>query len=368
MKKIIFLLLITAFVACNNGNNNHAVIVTDPTPAPPVVTPPPDPPTNNPVKIALKTDAGMNFFDGSVIWTWKTGATVRAASGVYAYNSLLYQLNNYGETVKTVALTVQPSFMTVSDPDIDNADMWAVENITPDQALNMGGMYKYYTRIYHNNIEYPAEGSLFVQQYKTDKMAMINSDVFIHGAGTWYYVNGSINNVRVVLPGFIIYNMDSNHNTAYINGIAVSWLRNFFFSASEWLKSGSTWYSQNGYSFNGMTLTEDGLAMSNLRTKQNIIIAAGSHVENGEEILYFIDCSTGWIIRYVPSTNQYIQTVQLYNGDGLNSTGAYYKPMLKPIIIENCLYFIFESNAYRYDFSTGLTGNFSTGVSEVMPY
>jgi hypothetical protein len=60
--------------------------------------------------------------------------------------------------------------------------------------------------------------------------------------------------------------------------------------------------------------------------------------------------------------------VRLYTGDGTTEEGLYYKPILKPVIVGDCLYFIFDAMVYKYDFVTGLTSLFTSGVSEVIPY
>jgi hypothetical protein len=104
------------------------------------------------------------------------------------------------------------------------------------------------------------------------------------------------------------------------------------------------------------------------RSYGNVVITAGTHYENGEDVLYFIQCATGHVIRYVPSVNQYTEFVRLYTGDGQTETGLFYKALLKPVIIDDGLFFIFDATTFRYDFTTGLASPFATGISEVMEY
>ena len=57
--------------------------------------------------------------------------------------------------------------------------------------------------------------------------------------------------------------------------------------------------------------------------------------------------------------------VRLYSGTGERDYGNALKTMLKPIIIDGVLYYIFDAQVYKYDFESGMNLFFMTGVSEV---
>lgn len=355
---LILLIALSFFVAC--GDDSPArVIVTDP--APPV-EPGPEPPDNEPVQIAAYTDTSLKFYDGASLWTWKDGKTCRAESGIYSSGNVLCFLDAYGDVDTSRALVVEPDAVA-----LDGADTWIIENIDPETAYSMGALYKDYTRVYKNAVEI---GHWYDRQYKSDRLVIHNGDAFARSTvGAWYHLNGTKTGVRIAIPdGFAIWNYNGTAKTATIDGTAVSWTLNFFNGAAYWLNAGTTWYSQNGYSWNGAALVESGLVMSELRSVQNVIISAGSRYENSEDVLYWLNCATGWVIRHVPSTNQRTDHVRLYTGDGTTETGLYYKELVKPVIAGNHLYFIFDAQVYRYNFVTGLTALFTSGVSEIFQY
>lgn len=378
-RKTFFWILLICIVAlffifaCNGdgGGDSPTVIVTDDTPAPPVIPDPPPPdPDNEPVQAVLYTGTALNFFDGSVIWTWKTDATAKAETAVYSAANILYELDQYGQDVATHNLITTPDYIA-----LDETDKWIVYNVPPCEAQAGGAMFKDYTKIYLNGSEYGAWGS---RQYKTDRIVIINGDVYIRSEiGTRYHVNGDKTDVRIIVrDGFACYNYDSGARTATIDGIGVSWSTNFMNAARHWLGSGGVWYSQNGYTWDGATLDENGSVLTDWRTapyltgytEAPVIIAAGINFENSETVLYFIECNSGWVIRYVPSTDTQTLCVRLYTGDGARTTGLYYQELLNPCCACGYLYFLFDANYYRYNFSTGLTGHFASGIPEVREY
>jgi hypothetical protein len=356
----IILLSILMFLGCAGGNSQPAIITTQT-----MITPVDPDPENDIITTGLWTSESLKFYDGENIFTWKSEYTARADSHIYAAGNILYYLNDYGQTITTRNLVIAPNYIT-----LNGTDIWTVENIAPADAYAMGAMYKDYTRVYLNANEF---GDWHTRQYKADAIYNINGEIIIHApyyCGTWGYehLNGSLANIKTVTSDFIIYDYNSTSRTAKINGISVSWSTNFFNAATQWLKSGDKWYSSNGYTWNGLTLVENGSALWDFRSLSNVIISAGTCHENSEDVLYFIQCATGYIIKYIPSTNQYTQSIRLYTGDGQTEIGTYYKQLLKPVIIGDDLYFIFDAQMYKYSFTTGLNAYFTNGVSMVIKF
>lgn len=351
---LILIIALSFALACGDDSTTR-VIVTDP--SGPVPEEPIPPAENEAVQLALTTSTSIKFYDGKTIWTWKTGNVRRAGSGAYSSENILYMLNEFGQTVSSKALVAVPDTIT-----LDGSDVWITENIDPETAYAAGALYKDYTRVYKNSAEV---GTWYDRQYKTECITVLDGNAWGRtDAGTWKHLNG-VKSVRMVVPDdFAITDYNSTTKTALINGIPVSWTLNFFNGANYWLNG----YSQNGYRWDGSNLTETGLVMAELRAVQNIIISAGTRFENGEDVLYWINCATGWVIRHVPSTNQSTDHVRLYTGDGTTEEGLYYKPILKPVIVGDNLYFQFDAQFYRYNFVTGLTAHFTSGVSEIIEY
>jgi hypothetical protein len=381
MKRLTILLIAIAILSVAACSNEGDVDVTDPTP-PPVVQPDP-PPEAGPVVLALKSGDHLRLFDGTNVWVWQYGDVKRARNRVYSSDTVLYALDDMGSTYSSKNIVTVPDKIGITDApvsgmsmfsamsttiDLSETETWIVEDITPEEAQGLGMPYQAYTKVYHNADEY---GTWQDRDWYAEKLVTLDQDVYARiGTGAWYHVNGTRDNVRVVVEdGFAVYSYDSTNREAVIDGVSVSWSTNFFNGANEWQLSGGVWYSQNGYSWDGVTLTEDNLCMSDFRDVQNLIIAAGTRYENGEDVLYWINCATGYVIRHVPSADGCIEYVRLYIGDGETLTGMYYKEILKPVIADDYLYFIYDDNqTYRYSFITGLVGVFASGVEEIWTY
>jgi hypothetical protein len=396
MKTIIRILLII-FLSFNfycggsdtdTNNDDNTVIITNPDVDNPVEVVGPTPPAEfGTVKIALYTSESIKFYDGNTIWEWKTGNIKKATNRIYTSGNVIYKLDERGETIASRNLIIEPDAIAINpeyitsrgeiqeEINLGESDIWIIEHILPQEAYDLGALYKDYTKIYLNSVE---QGNWFDNQYFCEKIVVLNNDIWGQiTTGAWKHLNGSKTNIRIVVEnGFAIWDYNSSAHTAIIDNIAVSWTTNFLNGANHWLKSGNTWYSQNGYTWDGTTLVEDGSTMLNWRMRPYdtgysegvVIIPAGTRYENGEDVLYWIECNSGHVIRYVPSVDQYQLSIRLYTGDGYRSTGLALQQTLSPVIADDYLYFIYDANTYRYSFITGLTSHFTEGVSEVWEF
>ncbi len=356
--------------------------------------PPPSEPDKQPIRLAIVTGNALKFYDGAQAWTWKTGNIKKAASGIYAAENVLYKLNDTGTTDTSRHLVTVPDqislkiaaprasvFRTLSEPiSIGEAETWIVENVSPDEAGAAGALFKDYTRIYCNTVEY---GNWMERQWVADKLIVHKDNIYARlNTGAWKHINGNRQNIRIVVDdGFAVWDMDTTNRTALIDGKSVAWSFNFFNAADYWLKSGNVWYSQNGYAWDDTTLTETGLIMETWRKKpadgkpfptgyyeMPLLISAGTRFENGEDVLYWVECNSGSVVRQVVSTNQMTLILKLYAGLGDRITGIAYHKMLKPVIVDDGLYYIIDMQCYKYDFISGLVAPFMGNVSEIMPF
>ncbi len=346
------------------------------TPVPEVVDPDPGV-TTGMVQAVFFTPEGAKFYDGEQMWLWRDGASEKAAPSIYANANVLYKLDEYGAISQGRNLVTQPNFIRIEKgqgAEFDlNGDVWIVETV-PRSEVEAAIMPKLnYTRVYFNAVEH---GDWRTRDYLVDGVAVIGSDIFICKPGTgWAHLNGSKNKITCVVPdgeaaGFVMWGADYNTRKMYFNDIQVNFGSNFQVGATEWLLgSDGIWYSKNGYTWDGLTCSlADAAAMWEYRTVQNMIIAAGVRFENGENVMYWIQCATGWVIRFVPSINQARETVRLFEGSGDVEAGALRKKYLKPAIIGDYLYFNVDDNMYRYDFETGLNSFFGSDIDEVVEY
>lgn len=369
---------IVAIMGCSGDGSNEAIVTGDDTP---VVVDPDDP--HGPVVASAVTAQGIKFYDGESLWLWRPGDGMKADSRVYSNAETLYALDEYGNTTSTLALATAPDRVRIilgsaapgmamkaasTEIPLADAETWVVETISAEEAYALGKLYKPYTRIWRDLDEYGVWGE---RDFETDELTVHDGNIYARTTpgGAWYHINGDRTRIHTVIGGgFVAHDFDSAARTATIEGVAVAWSFNFFNAAKQWQYSGGKWYSLNGYTWDGTTLVENGSKMWDFRTLSNVVTAAGTRVENGETVLYWVRCDTGHVIRFVPSANQYIEFIRLYTGDGTSETGVYYKSTLKPIVIDDGLYFIFDADTFRYDFVSGLTSPFASGVSEVMEY
>ena len=356
MKKITwFLILASLFlVSCSAGSHSSpstTVITTDPPIDPPVITPPVTglPTTSGYIKIAFYDGSAVKFFDGSAITVWQNGAGISSGFRAIAHDIYNYTMDQIGAVQSEKNITAVPDF-AVSD---SSGNLWTVHNVPTSES----GMLGTYCQIFENGTEY---GMWQTRNYGAVSVEMVNDELFINGTMFgWHDITGTKTNINSVSAGLVVYDYDSNGRTATLNGVSVSWSMNFMDEATDWVKSGSVWYSSNGYTFDGSALRERTTPMKNLVYG----MVAGTHVEGGETVVYFIEASTGWLYRYVPSLNTLTKKTRFYTGDGVYATGGYYASILKPVVASDAVYFCFDDGGiYQYRFDTDHTAYLTAGA------
>jgi hypothetical protein len=365
---LILAVALSFFVACgNDSGSDPQVIITDPSP-PVVVDPDPDPIYGN-IIIAFHVADETRFYNGQDVKVWKTGPAVSAGYRKICHGTVLYGLDQTGITTYEKNIIGVPDYAAA-----DGDNIWLAWRIPPQEALDKGALYKDYLQVYYNATEY---GHWYDRQYLAEDFFLAGSDVMAYGqTGGWRHINGVKTGLRVAIrDGFVVYDFNSTLRTAKIDGVNISWATNFFNGANFWLKSGSTWYSQNGYRWDGVTLTETGCALDDWRAEPYpitleeapVLISAGTRVEAGETCLYWIECNSGWVFRYVPSTNMNTAYVRIYNGDGFRDTGLAMASVLKPVINKDLLFFCFDDGMmYKTDLVLKTTAVLGVGAEWVV--
>lgn len=414
MKKLLLLILLTILISCGGDDDNSNTLnvdsppddttITDTIPPnegddiviidPPILVPPPviiiDPPIDPPVdpgviippvidpiitpetiKLSLSDSNNIIFYDGTNFMSWNTGAVRIAGMRQITFYDILYTLDEYGETVSTDQLIIPPDYIHVV-----GSDTWIIEDISPADALALGAMYRNYTRIWKNNIE---DGLWFMNEWKTEKLIKTFSGdiIAVENTGAYHLVNGTASNIFHADKLFI-YDFDVGTKTATIKYDAVyqvSWLQNYISSARYWIKADGIFYSNNGYTWTPAGLNEQVNKLWDFNsTPYGVIIPngefayvidAGIRFENGENVIYWLECNSGWLFRFVPSINKLEMKYRLYFGDGMRQTGILYSKTIKPVIIENDLYFTDINTVWKLDLDTGNVTSFYGGDYEV---
>lgn len=359
-KVLMAFIFIFLFLNCSGEQekSEKTVVITE-TPEQPEV------PENDIIKISLWTGEKLDFYDGNEIFTWASCVTRRAESQIYSHEDILYFLGEYGETVDVEYLCITPDFISLDSSE----NIWIIKNIDPVESYENGSFPCWHTKVFLNNVEY---GTWQSRDWKTEELVISENNVYTRGlSGGWRCVNNELSDIVIVQENFVVHNFDSTLHTATINETDVSWT-NFFNAARHWLKLDNTWYSQNGYTFDGTTLNEYGSVLTDWRTRPYItgytqgpvLISAGIYLNK----LYYIECNSGWVIEYNPRTNIQQLYLKIYNGDGLRETGLFYQPLLNQVIVENYLYFIYDAQYYRTNLDTKLTSHFVSGISKIYKY
>ena len=360
-EKLFLLLCVAAVVmilflsGCGGSSSSPAVNVTDPvtpvTPVNPVDPVTPVTPIKNNILLVFYDNTTVKFYDGTEITTWKTGQAIPVTGRKIILDGVLNTLDTTGNILSIKTLPVQPSFFITN-----GTDEYIVYNVPPAEAEALGATYNYFTRVYKNGVE---TGTWNLRMYQTTAVAIVNGELLLYAK----YMNGwhgTEANINAVMNGeFLIYNYSQPAHTATINGVSVTWVTNWLDNADEWIKYNSKYYSENGYIWDGATLQENVTVLWSYRS--DVLIAVGCYTISGETGLYFIDCSTGWLLKYNPALNTITNINRLYDGDGTWSMGSDYKTLLHPVISADCIYFQFsDGGIYCYNFSTGLVSMIAT--------
>ena len=362
MKKLIFSILVFSLFCANKPattTTNPVVNVTDPT-APAVTDPvtPVTPPAVIPqqIQIAILTPTDLKLWDGVTLSIWHTGAVKHAGFRQYTFNDILYNLDNMGATVSSLQLACIPDFIQIA-----GSNIWTFSG----------------TQIFFNYTLFANYAFVISDVYKT----MLNDIIYEKNQLSFWDVNNTLININYVSPdGLLIHNFDPIARTATMRttqGYAVSWATNYMNNATQWqVSSTGKWYSQNGYTWDSVSgLTEGTSAMWAFNfypgpvtlpwMEWPTLINIGVRFENGESVFYWLECNSGWIVRYVPSINQVILYSRIYQGDNTRNSGQILANIIKPVIVNNAIYFNLPGSMYKLDMVSGSIVLFYAGNGEV---
>ena len=348
MYRIIIIFLLTLF-ACSGSGGGGTVNVTDPY-IPPVIE------DHDPLELSVKylvfqDGQQIKFFNGSSVYVKQTGTSTYAGERSITVADKLFYMDSAGNISSQFSLNITPDFCAV---DLEG-NVWTGEIIDPVTAESLGVLPANYLKVYKNNVEF---GDWRTRKYLCVSMFLCGSDIIaVSNTGVYYDISGTKTGINSA-SGFVVYDFNATTRTAKIDGIDVSWTTNYFNGAKEW--NGP--YSWNGYKWDGVTLNEYGSCMTMWRVRTNypitlpenaVIISAGSSVFAGETHYFFIECNSGWLFKYIPSSDNLVQVKRLYTGDGYRDTGIYYSKILQPVCSYDSLYFKFyDGGLYRMRFDS----------------
>jgi hypothetical protein len=308
----------------------------------PTTSPSPTPLPNTILGVVYENNK-IHLWDGDHFLEWKTGAATFLGGRKIAIDDYVYQIPATGWPTSIKRLP-----------------------ITPDWATESGGVY-YSVKFTNSNTSVWIDNTETVYSWAaTDVIKMASGQVLLNRTSSGFWSpDGYANFLNPKNGKILVYDYDSSTRTAKIldeSGVpkSVSWATNFFGSARDWLKSGSVWYANNGFTWNGTTLTKDGSAMkawlssstypapANELSESATLAAVGTNWEAGESVLYWLECNSGYIFRYTPSLDKIESAGRLYIGTGTQSYGLNVQKNLNAYFLNEYVYFSLSGTVYRW--------------------
>lgn len=323
------------------------------------------------VILSMIDNGTLKFSDGVETWDVITGeikpAKNQSFSAVLPEGNFIIVFDDSGNLSGWQELTTRPSIAAYKKStarDITSEDeVWILEHISPEDSHEAGALYRDHTRILKNGIE---QGLWYQNEWEPNSIYICSNGLVIaeNMSGSWHNLEGPEDIFKGYDDGIILCNVDTAARTGKFideNGNRdESWNTNFFNNA-KWQKSGVVWYSHNGYTWDFLSgLTEEanslwGWNTGNYPTAGHIPgeyplpIPAGTRIENSEDVTYWIECLSGWLIRHVPSADRIDLERRLFVGDYIRLSGVVISQDINPVIVGDNLYYKFENIVFEYD-------------------
>lgn len=340
----------------DNGDPVPDPVVPDPIPKPIIV----DNNGDSEILLSLLGGGKIYLYDGD-FYELPNTKPVNCGFRCFTDDHAAVYYDASGDILSSIDLIISPDLM-LGD--------WIIEKIDPATAQSLGAKEKDYTRIYYQDIEV---GFWALNEWKaSDLIETLSGEVIaIDSEGAFHPLTSELMSINFA-GDLLIYDFDSGERTATVSDetgdYQVTWSTNYFNISREWLFSSGIWYSWNGYEFDGV-LTENANDLWGWNVgvypvavnESPTLIGAGTI----EDFLYWIECNTGWLIKFNPETNVQEPAFRLYQGDGLRLTGVFYAEDLKPIIIGNFLYFHYSDSIWKIDIEPGIVSLFFGGNGRI---
>jgi hypothetical protein len=366
MKNLILIIAILILTACGGGGSSDAPTVYLPPPPPPITEPEPEPEIK-PHTIIISDGFEVGTSDGEYYYKFADGHAVNARDGFLVVNDILHGIDETGESIISQRLPVAPDAIAIG------ASTWSFETIDPATAYSLGALRKPYTRIWRNGDEY---GMWWNNQYQVvTAVVTASGDIATKDTlGKWRSTTENGLDVKYAgHGGLLIHSQDTVNRRANIRtaegDYRVAHNMNYFFAADQWLESDGVFYSWNGYTWDG-SLSEYATALQDFiqpGANSPVIVAAGTREEHSETVLYWIDCSNGWLYRYTPSIDRLEQVFRLYSGSGDRLDGVNCAKIINPVIAgaggDENLYYDYLGTIYKFNFADGMNTSFAAGVT-----
>lgn len=387
MKKLILLLFIFGlFFGCQIDKNeekpNNPPVIEPPVTEPPIVEPEDD----YVVELALYDGQTLRYWDGTTMHDAYIGHIEHAGHRRISIDNVLYWMNENGQSVQSQWLPVVPDAITTREAGakasvVYEDDVFTLEDIPPEEAYALGALYRHYTRVFVNSVE---EGLWYMNQWEVVDVITTDSGhiIAIDAQKHWHNLTDSKEVYLAYDGGLMFYNMSSQHGyVADASGeYEITWVTNFM-DNNHWQLADGVWYSDRGF-----TWTAEGGVVSNANelycfntydtypdwydapfAQSPFTVPGGVRTEHGEEVTFWIECVTGTLYKHIPSTDQIVVVVEIYEGPMSREGGWAKAQVLEPEIVGNHFYYHEGGSIRRMDFDSGVLSIFST-EQELIPW
>lgn len=315
---------------------------------------PPDETGESGIKLALIANGTLYFYDGT-FQAQENTSPINCGNRCFTASQSQNIYDASGDISQTTELS------NIYDIALDD---WQIVKIDPATAYSLGGQSRNYTDIYYQDFQV---GHWSTNQWECAGLFKTVSGAYIatDSNGNYHPLSETINGINYA-GDILIKDFNAVSRSATIEtdtSVPVSWSTNYFNNAKQWIELDGKWYSWNGYVFDG-ALTEQANALWEWNStpypfevaESPVVLAIGVH-----GLQYWLECNTGWLFTFNPENDVVTRSKRLYTGDGLRTTGLTKSAELKPILIENWLYFHDGGSIYRLDLDSGIAELFFSG-------
>jgi hypothetical protein len=333
----------------------------------PEPTPDPEPePTIQPFTMA-SIGAEIKFTDGQ---NWVISQYEKhAGGGWYMVADELHQIDTVGNVTATVFAPEPGDIVKRTSTGFVICDI-----MTPEEAAALGALPRTYSQFLHYSDD--------AQQWTELKHWSLNrwecTDIVETESGhilaqdtvtAWHDLVGSAAAFTANEGGVLVANYDANTRRAdFITSQGVTagvWATNYMSSAKNWIIHAGKYYSHNGYELTpGTGLAESANALDGFQSapypvdlpngETPTMIPVGSDADLN--VIYWIECNSGWLVELRTATNQVMVDRRLFVGDGMKMSGLAVAKKIRPLFIDNVIYFNHDSSVLYLDLTTGGSG------------
>jgi len=355
---VIIMALIILFGGCQIPEPETEIIylpAVDDTITDPIIPDDPPAPDLGAIKYMTYDGQDVRFIYDTDSIIFKSGKANYVEPGVITVGDILYYLDASGNVLNSYRLPVVPDAIN-----INGGNVWTA---TTDGS----------TSTVYKNTDVSAVYSWVILRINVTYTGDVVAEAANH---TFYALEGNEVGIKYAdNDGLFVFDLNTTTRTASFRGLYDyndGWSTNYFWRATGWLLVDGLWISSNGYTWDAGGLNENVTALwtwnlypypvQDIYNESPVVIPAAVRMEYSENVTYWLECNTGYLMRYTKSLDLLETVIRIYPGDGLHNTGYALQYSLRPTVIKDHLYIHYGGYLYDYDFTTGISNILSQDI------